>query len=308
MPHLVTAAAPEDHVTSANTAHYHAGTIGNGKYLLPGRKGMACTLVNSNTLRILAGDAGGCGRQWEVSGAYEEVTLENGTPGYNRIDLVVARLETDPQESVAFKVIRGEDTTGTPVTPGHEDGDLNDGDILCDMPICSVQFSGINPQEPKMLLQESHTIEGLYADLSKQINDVRDSLSQTKAYTFSEFKSLGLNTPGASSYGRVLDCSIYDRARYDGYFTAFDSQGNAWAGFLRAGAASVTWTPTARAPGAEWAPRFWWWGNFPWNKPAAMHKWGRFLRLDIDPSDTVNDGYFIAISTNGTNDITWTKA
>lgn len=115
----------------------------------------------------------------------------------------------------------------------------------------------------------------------------------------------------------MLDCSIYDRARYDGYFTAFDSQGNSWAGFLRAGAASVTWTLTARAPGAEWAPRFWWWENFPWNKPAAMHKWGRFLRLDIDPSDTVNDGYFIAISTNGmwwgyrangTNDITWTKA
>jgi len=128
---------------------------------------------------------------------------------------------------------------------------------------------------------------------------------------------MGLNTPGSSSYGRVLDCSIYDRARYDGYFTAFDSQGNTWAGFLRAGAASVTWTLTARAPGAEWAPRFWWWENFPWNKPAAMHKWGRFLRLDIDPSDTAADAYLIAISTNGmwwgyrtngADDITWTKA
>lgn len=253
MPHLVTAAAPEDHVTSANTAHYHAGTIGNGKYLLPGRKGMACTLVNSNTLRILAGDAVCCGRQWEVSGDYEEVTLENGTPGYNRIDLVVARLETDPQESVAFNVIRGEDTTGTPVTPGHEDGDLNDGDILCDMPICSVQFSGINPQEPKMLLQESHTIEGLYADLSKQINDVRDSLSQTiiSRGTETERKAIaaGRNTdfaavvevPAGYKIAGVLGLSLsHDSCKING-FRLDPATGQVWVSLYSGAAIASVW-------------------------------------------------------------------
>ena len=65
----------------------------------------------------------------------------------------------------------------------------------------------------------------------------------------------------------------------------------------------------------EWFPRFWWYSNFPYNKPSGMHAWGRFLKIGND-----NDGdfYAIAISTNGvwwgtstsgaTNvSFTWTK-
>lgn len=73
-----------------------------------------------------------------------------------------------------------------------------------------------------------------------------NSQSRPKAYTFSEFKALGLNTPGSSSYGRVLDCSIYDRTHYDGYFTAFDSRGNEWTGFMPAGAGAVVWSLQSR--------------------------------------------------------------
>lgn len=174
MPHLVTSHQAADHVSSANDAHYNAGTIGNGSYLLPVRSLMASTMVDPNTLRILAGDAVCCGYRWEIEGDYEEVNIENGVPGYNRIDLVVAHIETKPEEKIELRVIKGEETTGIPVVPGHIDGDLNDGDTVTEMPVCSVRIDGINPQEPVSLLKELTTLDALKAECDEHW----DSLSR----------------------------------------------------------------------------------------------------------------------------------
>lgn len=172
MPHFVTAAAGEPHVTSTDTAHYNAGTLGPGCYVLPLRDRMACTMVDSNTLRILAGDAVVCGRQWAIEGDYEELNIDNGVPGYNRIDLVVCRIEIGENEAIELRVYKGEETTGTPVVPGHVTGDLNDGDNVCEMPICSVRINGINPQAPEMLTKES-------IDIMALLEELRDYKSQT---------------------------------------------------------------------------------------------------------------------------------
>ncbi|MEY8340130.1 hypothetical protein [Adlercreutzia muris] len=178
MPHFVTSAQGRAHVTSANAAHWNAGTLGGGCYVLPLGNKMACTMTDSNTLRVLFGVASVCGRQWEVEGDYEEVNIDNGVPGYNRTDLLVCRIETAPQETIALKVYKGEETTGTPVTPGHVEGDLNDGDTVCEMPICSVRVNGINPQAPVMLTEESHTIEGNAIDLADLAKRLGDYMSQ----------------------------------------------------------------------------------------------------------------------------------
>ena len=183
MPHFVTAAAGEPHVTSTDTAHYNAGTLGPGCYVLPLRDRMACTMVDSNTLRILAGDAVVCGRQWAIEGDYEELNIDNGVPGYNRIDLVVCRIEIGEKETIELKVYKGEETTGTPVVPGHVTGDLNDGDNVCEMPICSVRINGINPQAPEMLAKESIDIMALLQELRdyKSQNDKAVATAQATA-------------------------------------------------------------------------------------------------------------------------------
>ncbi|MFR5092585.1 MAG: hypothetical protein ACLTDR_11790 [Adlercreutzia equolifaciens] len=106
--------------------------------------------------------AGASGRS---RGDYEEANIDNGVPGYNRVDLLVCRIETAPQETIALKVYKGEETTGTPVVPGHVEGDLNDGDTVCEMPICSVRVNGINPQAPEMLAKESIDIMALLQEL-----------------------------------------------------------------------------------------------------------------------------------------------
>ena len=165
MPHFVTSAQGKAHVTSANAAHLTAGLLGNGCYVLPLGQRLTCTMTDSNTLRVLFGVASVCGRQWEIEGDYEEVNIDNGVPGYNRTDLLVCRIETAPQETIALKVYKGEETTGTPVAPGHVEGNLNDGDTVCEMPICSVRINGINPQAPEMLAKESIDIMALLQEL-----------------------------------------------------------------------------------------------------------------------------------------------
>lgn len=171
MPHFVTSAQGKAHVTSANAAHLTAGLLGNGCYVLPIGQKLACTMTDSNTLRVLFGVASVCGRQWEIEGDYEEVNIDNGVPGYNRTDLLVCRIETAPQETIELKVYKGDETTGTPVVPGHVEGDLNDGDTVCEMPICTVRVNGINPQAPEMLAKES-------IDIMALLQEFRDYKSQ----------------------------------------------------------------------------------------------------------------------------------
>ena len=203
MPHFVTSRQNDDHVTSANTAHLTAGLLGNGCYVLPIGQKLACTMTDSNTLRVLFGVASVCGRQWEIEGDYEEVNIDNGVPGYNRTDLLVCRIETAPQETIELKVYKGEETTGTPVVPGHVEGDLNDGDTVCEMPICSVRINGINPQAPEMLAKES-------IDIMALLQELRDYKSQTVGTA--KLADLAVTSAklgnGAVTGGKIADLAV----------------------------------------------------------------------------------------------------
>lgn len=203
MPHFVTSAQGKAHVTSANAAHLTAGLLGNGCYVLPIGQKLACTMTDSNTLRVLFGVASVCGRQWEIEGDYEEVNIDNGVPGYNRTDLLVCRIETAPQETIALKVYKGEETTGTPVVPGHVEGDLNDGDTVCEMPICSVRVNGINPQAPEMLAEES-------IDIMALLQELEDYKSQTVGTA--KLADLAVTSAklgdGAVTGGKIADLAV----------------------------------------------------------------------------------------------------
>lgn len=153
MPHLVTSHQGQPHVLAINDARRNAATYGGGKYVLPLRDQFAASVPNSNTIRIQGGDAMVCGRHWAIDGAYEDYTLDNGTPGYNRIDIVVARIETSPAEKVEIIVRKGEETAGEPVAPSHIDGDLLAGDSAAEQPLYEVRIEGLTPHEPVPLFE-----------------------------------------------------------------------------------------------------------------------------------------------------------
>lgn len=203
MAHLITSHKGADHVESKHAAHWNAGTLGNGCYVLPIGSKLACTMTDSNTLRVLFGVGSVCGYDWEIEGDYEEVDIDNGVPGYNRIDLLVARVETAPAEKVELKVYKGEETTGTPVQPGYVQGDLNDGDTVCEMPICTVRVTGINPQAPVMLAEES-------IDIMALMEELRDYKSQTVGTV--KLADLAVTSAklgnGAVTGGKIADLAV----------------------------------------------------------------------------------------------------
>lgn len=203
MAHLITSHKGADHVESKHAAHWNAGTLGNGCYVLPIGSKLACTMTDSNTLRVLFGVGSVCGYDWEIEGDYEEVDIDNGVPGYNRIDLLVARVETAPAEKVELKVYKGEETTGEPVVPGNVEGDLNDGDTVCEMPICSVRVNGINPQAPEMLAKES-------IDIMALLQELRDYKSQTVGTV--KLADLAVTSAklgnGAVTGGKIADLAV----------------------------------------------------------------------------------------------------
>lgn len=203
MAHLITSHKGADHVESKHAAHWNAGTLGNGCYVLPIGSKLACTMTDSNTLRVLFGVGSVCGYDWEIEGDYEEVDIDNGVPGYNRIDLLVARVETAPAEKVELKVYKGEETTGTPVVPGHVEGDLNDGDTVCEMPICSVRVNGINPQAPVMLVEESIDIMALLEEL----RDYKSQMQTAKGISDKGIPSTKL-ADGAVTSAKIADGGV----------------------------------------------------------------------------------------------------
>ena len=148
--HFITASrgGDEPHVTSGDDARQNVAHIGNVNYVGKTGDQLSASMTSSNTLRILSGDGWICGRHWSVDG-FEDVTIENGNPGYNRKDLVVFHAETSPSDNGYITVIKGEETTGDAVVPTYAEGDLNEGDTVAEMPLYVVSLTGVSVGDPE---------------------------------------------------------------------------------------------------------------------------------------------------------------
>lgn len=145
--HFVTSAQAEDHVSSSDEARKTEGMIGSGGFVLGTKDKLSASMIDANTLRILEGDLIFCGRQVNITN-YEEVTIQNGTPGMNSIALVVLNLKTDPSEVATIKVYEGTETDGDPVMPEYIEGDLNNGDTEAEMPLYAITKTGLSVGDP----------------------------------------------------------------------------------------------------------------------------------------------------------------
>ena len=88
------------------------------------------------------------GRQVRIpAGQSEEITIENGTQGEKRIDLVVERYtknEDTKVESSETILIKGTPSETDPQAPACTEGDIRAGDTMADWPLYEVELDGIN--------------------------------------------------------------------------------------------------------------------------------------------------------------------
>lgn len=143
------------HITSMDDASFNAGIVGSGAYILNRGEKLRAEMTTANNCRIYDGDIVAQGRHIRVETSdYIDLTVNNGTVGMKRNDLVVARYENDVEtgvESVDFVVIEGT-PSANPTDPEYNEGNIFNGDLIVDFPLYRIQLDGISASAPVRLM------------------------------------------------------------------------------------------------------------------------------------------------------------
>ena len=154
---IVTGYRGKPHITSEKWADLNRGIIGAEEYVLGVGRMFESELVSNNLLKIYDGCGVFQGREFSTSaGQSDEITIENGTQGEKRIDLIVARYtknEDTKIETIEPVLIKGTPSASDPAVPKYTEGNIRQGDLIADMPLYEVELNGINVVEVRPLFR-----------------------------------------------------------------------------------------------------------------------------------------------------------
>lgn len=174
--HLVTGYAGAGHVTSADAGLFNSGVCGLDRYVLKTGTKFAFTIESSNLIRIGSGGLVDQGRYINIpTNTTVDVTIENGTQGKKRYDLIVMRYNKDANtavESASLQVIKGTETSGTPVQPACITGDIYAGALQDDVPLYRVALDGLTITGVTKLFTEISPL----ADISSVLAEFRSQV------------------------------------------------------------------------------------------------------------------------------------
>ena len=156
------------HISSDDLAALNTATVGKADCVLKYGNDFALTMASANsaTLGTGVGMVGGK-RFWNQ--AATSLTIQSGTQGQKRNDLVVARYAKTSAgiESITPVVVKGTPTTGTPADPATTANDLK---------LWRVPLNGITVGTPVKLFSPVTPL----ATLGDSVSQVKNSVSQTK--------------------------------------------------------------------------------------------------------------------------------
>lgn len=155
---IITGRTNEPHILSEDEGALYASIFGPDLYVLPLGRKLKAEIVDANTIKINSGEFVMNGRFGRIRrGEYETVTIESGTAGYSRMDLIVVRYtNTNGIENFELAVIRGGDIPSETetLTPDWQDGNIYNGDTLVEAPLYAVAIHGVSVDTPKAAFKE----------------------------------------------------------------------------------------------------------------------------------------------------------
>jgi hypothetical protein len=158
--HLVTGYAGKVHVTSADHGAFWAAVVGAENYILNRGSRFAAQIVSNNLVRIADGDLLMQGRHVRIApGETVDLTVENGTVGMMRRDLVVVRYtrsEATGIEEANIVVVRGTPAGSSPSDPAYIVGDIFAGDYQADFPLYRLNINGTTIESCETLFDAGH--------------------------------------------------------------------------------------------------------------------------------------------------------
>lgn len=181
---IITGSTGLPHVTSIDDAvrNGNVGYVGD-KCVFTYYENLRADDITANQIRIFSGYGMNQGRYFKIAkDTYEDVTIRNGTSGYKRVDLIVAKYQMDSQtgfESISLHVIEGRNGS-TYEDPTWVTGDINGGDDEDDFPLYRIKLNGMAldgepermfnlvPDGGRIGLIERMLNTGLMADLASE--------------------------------------------------------------------------------------------------------------------------------------------
>lgn len=201
---LNTGYAGKPHVTAENCADLNRGIVGSDSYVLPVGAQFEVELVTNNLLKIK--DGCGCmqGRQVSIAkGQTDEITIENGTQGEKRIDLVVIRYsknaDTGIETAIPF-LVKGIPSENNPVRPEHLEGDIRGGDLTADWPLYELYLDGISVTNVKPLFDVLMSVDSLNRNFKESVYADGYMVVDIGALPNNSTKSVPTNIPSSSEY------------------------------------------------------------------------------------------------------------
>ena len=170
------------HITEAQLGLAHQATFGPDDYVLEGGRESEAQVLTNNSIRIF--DAVYCiqGRRDVIpASGYTDVTIDNGTQGMNRNDIIVRRYKKDEvseEESTEYAVIKGTPSSGEAVDPSVTTGDIRSGAILHEMKLYRVKLTGLNIVEVEPLFNILKNQATLQKEIAQSNKDLSNKLTE----------------------------------------------------------------------------------------------------------------------------------
>lgn len=169
-------------VSPAADGSLYSKIFGSGCYVLSGGNELKAEIQSNNLIKIYDGDLIMQGRHSYIPASdSDNVTINNGSQGMNRKDLIVARYTKDSTgvEDVTLQVVQGMATSGAATAPGYTDGDILKGATAKDFPLYEVSLTGINITEVKKLFKVLGTNEDLDDKVTELNGKIKGSVAAT---------------------------------------------------------------------------------------------------------------------------------
>ena len=169
---IITGYTGTPHITAENDRDINIGIFGSKSYVLQTGTMLTAEISNNNEIKVRDGVImhQGCAASIKKN-TYDSVTINNGSQGMKRIDLIVARYEKQPEtnvESLTLKVLQGTPAETSPQVPAHTEGDIQAGDTVADMPLYEVEIDGLNITEIRKVFQTMEDLESVNGKIKEQ--------------------------------------------------------------------------------------------------------------------------------------------
>ena len=176
---IITGYRGEPHITAQEDRDINLGLVGKSitdLYVLDVGQKLAADIVSANEIRVKDGVMvmQGCAASIDY-GSYDSLSINNGSQGMKRIDVIAAQYEKDGLtnvESMSLVVIEGTPDISTPAVPALTSGNIQSGDSLVQMPLYYVHLDGISIDSVEPQFLQVNSIGGVTSYIDSSIKTI----------------------------------------------------------------------------------------------------------------------------------------